>query len=324
MNSLLAVFRFEFRRILTPGRAVWWLLVAAFPVVITILIRTHVEPNLTHSPVPVPMDTEARLEMENTIELTMREQERAFREGRISPEQFEHSRRFYNGYQHQQHAGPQLDAQQLSTLYTIIIYFLAPSISCMLGALLTSAPSVASELEQHSWIYLATRPNGLFHLIMGKYLVAVLWAASSTAVGVALSLPITRIEALGQNGGTLLLLSVISAACYSALYMTIGTLFPQRAMVFCVAYTAAVELFLGSIPAVVNRLTIQYRLRSLLYHWAETVELPMEATQRFVASSESAFMQLFWLGALIAIFLAVALTSVQVREFTTATEGEMS
>ena len=31
MNSLLAVFRFELRRILTPGRAIWWLLVAGFP-----------------------------------------------------------------------------------------------------------------------------------------------------------------------------------------------------------------------------------------------------------------------------------------------------
>ena len=158
---------------------------------------------------------------------------------------------------------------------------------------------------------------------MGKYLVAVLWSASATIVGVAFSLPFSRIEPLLQNGTALIGLSVVSAMCYSALYITIGTLFPKRAMVFCVAYTAAVELFMGMIPAVVNRLTVQYRLRSLMYHWCEVVEVPDTDFMRLVATEESAFLQLFWLIAFAGVFLAVALTCIQVREFTTASESDV-
>ncbi|GAB5439927.1 MAG: hypothetical protein Fues2KO_02760 [Fuerstiella sp.] len=324
MNSLLAVFRFEFNRIMTPGRAVWWLLVVAFPVLITILIRTHVEPQLTRGPNRPSMSSAARQEMQKAFEASMAADQERFRRGEITREQLERNRRFYTSGMGQPPRNVGMTPQQLSSFYTIVIYFLAPSVACMLGALLTAAPSVASELEQHSWTYLATRPNGLFHLVMGKFLVAWLWAGSSTVLGVLLSLPFARIESTVQNGGMLVLLSIVSAASYSALYTMIGTLFPQRAMVFCVAYTAGVEMFLGTIPAVVNRLTIQYRLRSLLYHGVEIVDLPTDFLQRVVASSQSAFTQVFWLTTLVAIFLAVALTTVQVREFTTAAEGEMS
>ena len=271
MNSLLAVVRFECLRILTPGRSVWWLLVAGFPMVITMLMS---------SLLPPPGSPGA-----STI-------------------------------------------RNADTVYTIVLYFLAPSISCMLGCLLTAAPSVASELEQHSWIYIATRPSGLFHLVIGKYLVAVLWATSATVAGVLLALPFSEIVGIWDAAWPLLTLSVLSACCYSALYMTIGTLFPQRAMVFCVAYTAGVELFLGLFPAVISRVTIQFRLRSLLFHWmpaSQDIQDPQvsQVLREFIASDESVFLQLFWLLALAAVLLAVALTTVQVREFTTATESEV-
>ena len=40
MNALRAVFIYEWKRSLTLGRIGWWLAMAAFPVMITILIRT--------------------------------------------------------------------------------------------------------------------------------------------------------------------------------------------------------------------------------------------------------------------------------------------
>ncbi len=320
MNSLLAVFRFELKRIITPGRAVWWLLVAAFPVVITLLLRFYERP----MPARTLTAEQMQQQYEPQLQQTIAEQEELYRQGRITERQYKHMQRLHRHARNSRRSPIQAvmrSPEGQSTKYTFIIYFLGPCIACMLGALLTAAPSVASELEQHSWTYLATRPNGLFHLVMGKYMVAVLWSASATLVGVVCSIPFSRILPIAQNGGALAGLALLSAVCYSALYMTIGTLFPKRAMVFCVAYTAAIELFMGMLPAVINRLTIQYRLRSLMFHWTKIVELPKE-TKPLFATAEGPLMQIFWLVAFAAVLLGVALTCVQVREFTGATEGD--
>lgn len=263
MNSLLAIYKFELKRIITPGRLFWWLIVAAFPAVIVAM--------MSHYMVTGNMTTE-----------------------------------------------------QVSFFFTVATYFLAPSVACMLGALLMAAPTVATELEQHSWVYLATRPNGLFHLILGKYLVAVTWASSATIVGIIVAVTLSRIEEKWDVALTLCVLAVLSAFAYAALYLMIGTLFHARAMVFCVVYTGAVELFLGMFPAVVNRMTIQFRLRSLLANW---IEIPSKVKDSeamdLIASTESAGMQILWLAAFTAVLLGISLTTVQVREFTTASESEL-
>ncbi|MCP4169200.1 MAG: hypothetical protein GY758_00325 [Fuerstiella sp.] len=294
MNSIMAVFFFELKRIMTRGRAFWWGVVATFPVAIMLLMKKYVD------------------------------------------------------------FGPQEAAppQTISTVFTIVLYFVAPTISCMLGALLTAAPAVASELEQHSWIYLAVRPNGLFHLIVGKYLVAVMWTASATVTGVIIAVSLAAVDGpadvtaaveqqqrsnstdaaemvpgiidKGQVTQAMVCLSLLSACAYSALYMMLGTVFNRRAMVLCVAYTAAVELFLGFFPAVINRFTIQYRLRSLLFEWTpQSEQFRRLDLVDLVASDESAFTQIMWLMSWIALFLAIALVSVQVREFTSASETDV-
>jgi ABC-type transport system involved in multi-copper enzyme maturation permease subunit len=296
MNSIMAVFFFELKRIMTPGRAFWWVVVAAFPAVIMLLMKNYA--NIQTG------------------------------EGEIR--------------------------QATSTVFTIVLYFMAPTISCMLGALLTAAPAVASELEQHSWVYLAVRPNGLFHLVMGKYLVAVVWAASATVVGVTIAVSIAAVDSpaevsahdeqrneititeavaaeavpgiidAGEVTRAMVGLSILSACAYSALYLMLGTVFNRRAMIICVGYTAAVELFLGFFPAVINRFTIQYRLRTLLFDWTTQSEQFRESgVLDLVASDESAFMQIMWLMSWTAVFLAIALVSVQVREFTSASETDV-
>ena len=264
MKCWLAVFLFELKRILTPGRACWWLVVAAFPVMITLLMT-----------------------------ISLRPPRRA-------------------------------DQQTIDWIYTIAIYYLAPSISCMLGALLTAAPVVASELEQHSWVYFATRPHGLRHLLLGKYLVAVLWSASATIVGVSIAVPVSKIVAKQEVWLALTALSLASATAYSAMYVMIGSLFHSRAIVFCVAYTAGIEIFLGSFPALVNRLTLQYRLRSLLFLWTTPPERFRTSNVReLVASAEPGWVQLAWLAFFTLLFLAVGLFTVRVREFTAAVESDV-
>ena len=281
MNSLLAMFGFELKRLMTPARFFWWACVAAFPVCIVLLLHTFGDFG----------DVES------------------MRRNMAS----------------QRHVGSQEQAILLSdTILTIVIYYLAPGIACMLGALLTASPAVASELEQHSWIYFATRPNGLFHLIVGKYLVALVWAVSSTLLGLWISIAIAAIDNKWHVFVTLTQITILSAMAYSALYMMIGTLFYRRAMIFCVAYTAGVELGMSFVPAVINRLTIQYRLRALLFQ-EDTLPRLMRNEDSFrtlFVSHTSPFQTVFWLVTLTAVFLAVALTSVQVREFTGAAETE--
>lgn len=270
MNSWLAIYRFELKRVFSSGRMFWWFVVAAFPPTVIFLLS---------------------------------------RFGDIPK---------------------QATPEQLNLVFTAVLYFLAPSVSCMLGALLMSAPAIANELEQHSWVYLATRPNGLFHLVLGKYSVSVTWAGSATIVGVIVSAFVGPYTAPLATIWQMSLLAFLSAMAYSALYLMIGTVFHARAMVFCVAYTAGVELFLGLLPAVINRLTMQFRLRTMLFNW---VELPASAPRdmregwnnmmKLVASDEGQGMQILWLVSFSAVFICLALVCVQVREFTTARESEL-
>lgn len=289
MNSLLAMFRFEWKRLMTPGRSFWWLVVAAFPVLILVLLQEC-------SPVTEPATWQKFLS---------------------------HPRHSQHQHQHVEISEEQAQ-QHIDTLLTLALYFLAPSIACMLGSSLTAAPSVASELEQHSFTYLATRPNGLFHLVIGKYLVAFLWSATATTAGLAVALYLANIVGKSEAAWALIAISVLSAMSYSALFIMIGTLFHQRAMMFCVAYTAGVELFLGTLPAVINRFTIQYRLRSLLFDWTTQSEWIRDSEiQYFVPSDEGPMLQILWLVALTVLFLAISLVSVHVREYTMAAESDV-
>ena len=60
---------------------------------------------------------------------------------------------------------------------------------------------------------------------------------------------------------------------YGAVYILIGVLFQRRSMVVAVAYTLIFEVLVGFVPAMINKLTIQFRLRSLYVKWLD-VPLP--------------------------------------------------
>lgn len=214
--------------------------------------------------------------------------------------------------------------EQFDTFWSVLLYTLIPCVCCTLSVLLTAAPSVATELEQRSWVYLATRPNGIFWLLLGKYLVAVTWGTTAAWAGVIGAILFTNAESPIQIGLALLGLSLLSAISYSAVYLLIGAMFPKRAMVFAVMYTGLVEVVLGIIPAVVNRLTVQYRLRSLLMQWVPTTQEMRESPAfNYVFADGSSLVQCLWLLTLTAVFLAAALVVAHRKEFTTASEGDL-
>jgi ABC-type transport system involved in multi-copper enzyme maturation permease subunit len=183
---------------------------------------------------------------------------------------------------------------------------------------------VVTELEQRSWVYLATRPNGIFWLLLGKYLVAATWGVSAAWLGVSVSIALTNVSSPMQICLALMALSFLSCISYSAIFLLIGVIFPKRAMVFCVMYAAFVEVILGVIPALVNRLTIQYRLRSLLVQWVPTNQgVRNHPAFAYVFGDDRAVLHILWIVALIVVFLTAAIVTAHRKEFTTASEGDL-
>ena len=231
---------------------------------------------------------------------------------------------------------------QISLTWMTMLYMLIPCVCCALCAFLNAAPAIAAELEQRSWIYFATRPRGILWLLLGKYLVSFFWAATCAIVSASLAvtflsvLPISNVAPAAGTWfesstmitlwWTMVRLSTLSAIFYSALFLLIGALFPKRAMVFCVTYTALVEVVFSLIPAVINRITAQYRLRSLLVTWIEP-----EGRERilendffkYVFAEGGSFEQVFWLLFLSAAFLGTALVVAHKSEFTGASESDV-
>lgn len=264
MNALRAVFVYEWKRSLTLARIGWWFAMAAFPVMITFLIRTLGDP-------------------ENQIDI----------------------------------------ATQKST-WSMTLYALIPGVCVTLSVLLTAAPAVASELEQRSWVYLATRPNGIFWLLLGKYLVSVSWGTTAAWMGTVYSVAYCGMDQQLRMLLSLSALSLLSALAYSSVFMLIGAIFPKRAMVFCMMYTVIVELVFGSIPAVINRMTVQFRLRTLFVNWMPIDKsMKDDSVFQYVMIDGSSFVQCFWLITLSVLFLVAAIVVAHRKEFTSATEGDV-
>jgi ABC-type transport system involved in multi-copper enzyme maturation permease subunit len=264
VSSLFAVFTHEWRRSMTAGRIVWWILMSLFPISVALVIRT-------------------RPDFENNI-----------------------------------------PPQARDTFWAVFLYVMVPCICSALGVLLTAGPAVATELEQRSWVYMATRPNGILWLLLGKFLVAFTWGFSAAVVALTGAILISNAESRGHIWGTMISLSALSCLAYSAAFLLVGAIFPKRAMVFSVMYATVVEVVLGFIPALVNRLTVQFRLRSLMVQWLPSDENLREAQSfDYVFGDDSSSVHVIWLLGLTVGYLLLAQVIVHMKEFTTATEGDL-
>lgn len=205
-----------------------------------------------------------------------------------------------------------------------MLFALCPGVVSVMGTYLLAAPALATELEGRSWVYLAVRPWGGVNVLMGKYLVAVTWALPAGLVSLLLSLLVLDIERFGHLWRVQAALIVLSCAAYAAVFILLGVLFTRRAMVIGVFYMLVFEVVLSSVPAVVNRLTIQFRLRCLLMRW---MDWRWEDFQRMPAfesyfGETSVAWHLSMLGATIAGLLLVAAILIRTCEFTARAEVE--
>ncbi len=211
-----------------------------------------------------------------------------------------------------------------NSFWSILLYVAIPCVCCAMSALLTAGPAIATELEQRSWIYLATRPHGIAWLLLGKFLVATLWAFTAATAAVSASIPFINAPDPRDIWLGILRIAALAAPAYSATYLLLGALFPRRSMVFCVMYTAGVEVLLGSFPAVINRITVQYRLRSLLTHWLPLSDkIRDSAAMQYTISTSSPSVHILCLVGITVGFILLAIALTRLRQFTTAAESDL-
>ena len=286
LRNIAAVFHFEWRRSLGVSRAIWWGVLAAIPVVIMALMR-------------------------------------------------------FSG------AEPPIEA------IAVTLFGLVPMVVCMLGVFLWATPAVSAEVERESWVYLAVRPHGAMAILLGKYLVAVSWTVPAAIAGLTIAVlvapdggslqqrdflrqsqpglspaivesdtdvePTTKVTRLAI-WMTHSRLAVLSAIAYGAVYALIGVLFVKRAMVVAVFYTLIFEIAVAMIPAMINKFTIQYRLRSLGMNW---LQIPLDAGRGgppagFFSDASSWHNVTIVLGLTLALLVLAAIV-IRLREFGSAT-----
>lgn len=264
LRGIGTVFRFECKRSLTFKRGIWWMLLAAFPPALMLLILVTAGQPPSYEPVAVAA------------------------------------------------------------------YVLCPGVVSMLGVFLWATPWLSSELEGRSWVYPAVRPGGKWSILFGKYFAAVAWTIPAGLVAATLAILILSPSDRFTVIWTMWKLVVASCFSYAAVFVLIGTLFPKRAMVFSIFYTLVMEVVLANIPAAVNLLTVQFRLRCLAVRWLEWDE-SMAPGRRgrpspvFTAyfGDESAMWHVGVLAAMTLGFLAAAAFLVNYREFTSEAESDV-
>lgn len=210
------------------------------------------------------------------------------------------------------------------SVWSLLYYITVPCVCTAMGVLLTAGPAVATELEQRSWVYLATRPRGIVWLLLGKYLVATTWGVTAAWTSITVAIPLSNATERMQIWMAMTMLSLLSAISYSAVYLFLGVMLPRRAMVLCVMYTAIVDVLFGFIPAMINRMTVQFRLRSLLVDWVPiNAQVRNDSALKYVVGQDSPVLHILWLMVLTALFLAGAIVLAHRKEFTTASEGDI-
>ncbi len=201
----------------------------------------------------------------------------------------------------------------------LTLYFLVPEVVCLLGLLLWATPAISTEIEGQTWIYLAMRRSGRSIVLIGKYLTAIIWTVSAALVAIT-----TCMLIVGAIGGfrlwaVMCALALLSCIAHAAIYLFIGVMFHRRTMATAVAYTLGIEYALSLVPALANKLTVNYRLRGLLANWMDWEVARSNAESVF--GHEPAWTHLLVLTAITLSMLGIAVFRLSRAEYPTQQEG---
>jgi hypothetical protein len=211
--------------------------------------------------------------------------------------------------------GPKPDELFVSALFILI-----PEVTCMLALLLWMTPAIQSELESSAWPYLAIRPRGRRAVLIGKYLNAVLWTFATMTVSLSCAIVIADPLHLTKTFIVLFMICSISALAYGTLYALIAVAIPQRAMIMALAYSVVVEGIIGFIPAVINQLTFNFRLRAMFVQWMGWDKIPRGISSVTVTNQHS-IVHFLLILVMMAVIAKVTLVILDRRQFVASDEG---
>ncbi len=290
LRSSIVVFLFDFRRSFTTARIACWLVLVLFPPAIFGLLAYNGVKAATQD----QSEVEAATQHQNDVEPAT-----------------QHLEDVEAATRH---------LEEFERIWASMLFVLLPGVISLLGLLLWATPTVHTELEGKTWIYGAVRPFGKEALLIGKYLSAISWSAVAAWLGLSMSLVILAIAFDLQRPVQLWLvmtfLIALSCIAYGALYSFIGVVMRRRAMVTAVAFTLLFEFVAGSVPALVKKFTVQYRLRSTLATWLGFTE--WEATGW--VGREPIWQHVAILAAYTAVLLIASAVVLRIREHITADE----
>lgn len=199
------------------------------------------------------------------------------------------------------------------------MYFLIPEVVCLLGLLLWATPAIATEIEGQTWIYLAMRRSGRTMVLLGKYLTAVVWSLSAAVVAATICVQIVSPPEFVRMWWVMCALATLSCCSHAAIFLLIGVIFHRRTMVTAVVYTLAIEYGLSFVPAVANKLTVNYHLRGLLADWMQWEEIRSRA--EIVFGNELASTHLFALAIYTVVLLTAAMLVLSTAQYPTQQDG---
>ena len=209
-------------------------------------------------------------------------------------------------------------------LWIGFLFALIPMLVALLGALLSTTTAISSELERRSWVYLTIRPNGGTAVLLGKYLAAVTMVIPVAVLGLTIAVPLSGVEGGFQVWWTFVRLVCLSCPAYSAIFLLLGVINPRRAMLLAVAYALVFELIISFIPAVINKFTVQYRLRALLVKWCDITPPPDAKTNVLALIGNSPPIQhVLVLLILPLVLLCASIVILRRSEFTSAAESDV-
>ncbi len=201
-----------------------------------------------------------------------------------------------------------------SDYYVGALFILIPQLTCMLALLLWMTPAIQSELEASSWPYLAVRPRGRRAVLIGKYLIAVLWTFATMTVSLSMAILIADPQYLTKTYIVLFTIGTLSALSYGTMYALIAVAVPQRAMIMALAYTLVVEYVVGFIPAIINQLTFQFRLRAMFVQWMGWDDIP-QGLSALTVSDQHSIVHFLSMIVMMGVIIATAFFILDRRQF---------
>ncbi len=172
-----------------------------------------------------------------------------------------------------------VEGENTDQIAVVVLYVLYPQSLCILASLLYGATLLAGEIEDKTLVYLFTRAQPRWKVLLGKYIATV--AVLTVLVIASMSLAYALFGAPYGLQVWVALVVPIFGAClaYTAVFSLLGLLVPRRAIPIGIIYGIVFEVFLSFVPAVINELTCSYYLRSLGFNLASDITLPQDVLE---------------------------------------------